>query len=385
MRKLPLLLFLLVILTACSLSAYQPKPADQAETETEAETQTVPPDTSITILGTGDVLMHNTVIDSGRQGGEYSFEHLYAPVQHLVDAADHASLCLETALAGPASGYTGYPLFNSPDALALALKTTGFDLINTAGNHCMDRGLEGGVRTLQVLREAGLDTIGTSDSAETAAHLYIKEVKGFKLAYLAYSFSTNGIPVPSSAPWYFSALDREKILADIAAVRPEADLVILLLHWGVEYSPSPTAEQTSWAREFCEAGADLILGSHPHVIQPAELLDINGQKKLVVYSMGNSIGHQIGVERNSGVLVSVEFTRYGVDGSIRLSDYHFEPTYLHHYYQDGRLLFRAVPITETIENIHQGNETVLTEGDIPVLQSVYQSTMNTLQNMGLEL
>ncbi|MDO4540274.1 MAG: CapA family protein [Syntrophomonadaceae bacterium] len=383
MKKLMLLLTTLVVLMLPGCMAPAGEPALDPPLAVEPES---PTDESITILGTGDILMHNNVIASGSDGsGGYDFNHLYEPIKLYIESADHASACLECALAGAESGYTGYPQFNSPDELATALKNAGFDLINTAGNHCMDRGLAGGLRTLQVLQDAGLDTIGTNASAEAKATPYIREINGFKLAYLAYSYSTNGIPIPASAPWYFNDLDKDQVLEDISAVREQADLVILLLHWGVEYSPYPTEEQTQWARDFFAAGADLILGSHPHVIQPAEIISVDGKDKLVIYSMGNSIGSQNGIERNSGVMVTAEFTRDGADGAIALSGYEFIPTYIHRYNASGKQLFRALPITTTIAAIENGGETILTADDIPLLESVYTATMDTLCAMGLEL
>ncbi len=334
--------------------------------------------TTINLVATGDILMHNTVIASGLQGSSYNFDHLYDPVKHLITAGDYASVNLECALAGPSSGYTGYPLFNSPDNIAPALKNAGFDLVVTANNHILDRGYQGAVRTMDTLRQAGLDTTGTFKSQQESQNYLIKDLHGVKVGYLAYSYSTNGIPVPADKPYFYNFLDREKIIRDITALRPQVDLVVVILHWGVEYSPYPTAQQRQMAKELFTKGADVILGSHPHVIQPMETMKINGQDKFVIYSMGNSMGNQNGVERNSGVILNLQFAKNLTDGATVLTGVNYTPIYIHPYYIGQKRTFRVVPIEETIAAIKAGTEPVLGPDSIPVLEQVLYATNQTL-------
>lgn len=334
--------------------------------------------TTINLVAAGDILMHNTVIASGLQGSSYNFDHLYDPVKHLITAGDYASVNLECALAGPSSGYTGYPLFNSPDNIASALKNVGFDLVVTANNHILDRGYQGAVRTMDTLRQAGLDTTGTFKSQQESQNYLIKDLHGVKVGYLAYSYSTNGIPVPADKPYFYNFLDREKIIRDITALRPQVDLVVVILHWGVEYSPYPTAQQRQMAKELFTKGADVILGSHPHVIQPMETMKINGQDKFVIYSMGNSMGNQNGVERNSGVILNLQFAKNLTDGATVLTGVNYTPIYIHPYYIGQKRTFRVVPIEETIAAIKAGTEPVLGPDSIPVLEQVLYATNQTL-------
>lgn len=333
---------------------------------------------TINLVATGDILMHNTVIASGLQGSSYNFDHLYDPVKHLISTGDYASVNLECALAGPSSGYTGYPLFNSPDNIAAALKYAGFDLVVTANNHILDRGYQGAVRTMDTLRQAGLDTTGTFKSQQESQHYLIKDLHGVKVGYLAYSYSTNGIPVPADKPYFYNFLDREKIIRDITALRPQVDLVVVILHWGVEYSPYPTAQQRQMAKELFTKGADVILGSHPHVIQPMETMKINGKDKFVIYSMGNSMGNQNGVERNSGVILNLQFAKNLTDGATILTSVNYTPIYIHPYYIGQKRTFRVVPIEETIAAIKAGTEPVLGPDSIPVLEQVLTATNQTL-------
>jgi len=336
-----------------------------------------PPET-ITLVATGDILMHNTVIASGKQGDNYNFDHLYAPIKHLIEQGDYASVNLESALAGPNSGYTGYPTFNSPDSMASALKNAGFDLVVTASNHTMDRGYQGALRTMDVLRQAGLDTTGTFKSPEDKKTYLIKNIRGVKVGYLAYSYGTNGIALPADKPYFFNMLDKDKVIADISALRPQVDLVVLILHWGVEYSPYPTEQQRKLATEFFQRGADVILGSHPHVIQPMETMQINGRDKFVIYSMGNSMGNQNGVERNSGVILKLQFTKNYQAGETTLTGVSYTPIYMHPYHVNSRLSFRAVPIEETIKSIQAGQDPYLGTDSIPLLQKVLADTKKQL-------
>lgn len=334
---------------------------------------------NITLAAAGDCLMHNTQIWSGQQpGGGYNFDAFFKQVQPIIASADYSSTNFEAPMAGAASGYTGYPLFNSPDEMASAFKQAGFDLVVTANNHILDRGVQGALRTLQVLEQAGLDTVGVYSSQEASEQFLIKDLKGIRVGYLAYTYSTNGIPVPDDKPYLVNFLEREKILKDISILRPQVDIVILVLHWGQEYSPKPSEEQKALAREFCAAGADVILGSHPHVIQTMEVIPVEGRNCFVIYSMGNFISHQIGLERNSGVILLMEFRKNFTLNETKLTRVDYIPTYSHPYYANGRQQFRVVPIEDTIRRIEQGEEPYLGRGDIPTLQAVLNHTRSQL-------
>lgn len=334
---------------------------------------------TISLMATGDILMHNTVVWSGDNNGQYSYDHLFAPVKSLIQKADIASVNLESPIAGPEGGYPGYPLFNSPDELATSLKNSAFDVVITANNHCMDRGLKGGLRTLDILRKSGLDTTGTFKSPTEANTFLIKDIRGVKIAYLAYTYGTNGIPLPQNEPYFCNILDQEKIIADIHKLRSQVDVLVLVLHWGVEYSPLPTQKQEQLAQSFFKEGADLILGSHPHVIQPMEIMNIDGKDKLVVYSMGNSVGHQRGIERNSGVIMKVEFSKNFVTGETIMTKADYTPTFSHPYYLNGKQMFRMIDIGETLNAIHNGTEPYLNEDSVPLLEKVLE---NTSKQMG---
>lgn len=333
----------------------------------------------VTLVATGDILMHNTQIWSGQQpDGSYNFDSFFSPVKHLIGAGDYASTNFEAPMAGPDSGYTGYPLFNSPDAIADTLKKAGYKLIVTANNHILDRGFKGAIRTLEVLQKADLDTTGCFSSLQAQNSPLIKNVRGIKVGYIAYTYGVNGIPLPDKAPYLVNIMDSDKIISDISALRPNVDVLVLVLHWGEEYRPLPTEQQKELAQNFLEAGVDVILGSHPHVIEPMEVKSINGKNKFIIYSLGNFISAQNGLERNSGLILNLGFHKNFDTNTTSLTKVSYEPTYSHAYQSNGILQYRVVPIIETIQKIKDGTESILTPQDLPVLEKVLEQTRNQL-------
>ncbi len=334
---------------------------------------------TITLTAAGDCLMHGPQIRSGLQSdGSYCFDHFFIDAKDLINEGDYSSIDFEAALAGPETGYTGYPMFNSPDAMATIIKEAGFDLVVTANNHSLDRGYKGAIRTLEVLQGAGLDTVGTYRNEQESRSFLIKDIKGVKVGYLAYSYGTNGIPLPSEHPEFFNFLDRDKILTDIETLRPQVDVLILVLHWGQEYQPKPTQEQELMAHEFLNAGADIILGNHPHVVQTMETVKVGDKDKFVIYSMGNFISAQHGQERNSGIVLKMKFTKNFNSSETLLDEVTYTPTYSHPYYEQGKLKYRVIPVEAGIERIKQGQDPFMTERDLPVLEAVLQSTRGQL-------
>ncbi len=380
LRRFLIITVLIAIGISASLNLYTYTQPNSA-LPVVAETNPVVPDHRETIILTaaGDCLMHNTQISSGLQpDGSYNFDNFFTEVKDLIAEGDYSSTNFEAAMAGPETGYTGYPLFNSPDAAAKTFKDAGFDLVVTANNHCLDRGVKGALRTLDVLRAAGLETVGTYKSAKESEKFLIKDIRGVKVAYLAYTYGTNGIPVAPQYSFLVNFMDKDKILADIKSVRKNADIIVLILHWGLEYHPQPSAEQKLQAKEYLEAGADIILGSHPHVIQTMEVLKVKGKDKFVIYGLGNFISHQIGQERNSGIVLKMKFIKDFAGNTTILDSVSYTPTFSHSYRDNGKLKFRVVPVEAAIEKIKAGQEPHMNREYLPVLESVLADTRGRL-------
>lgn len=361
--------YILVFLLCLAFAVIsQPK----IEATKTASQQPVPTSETVTLLATGDILMHNTVIAAGYSNGKYNYDAMFAPIKSIVTAADYAIINLESPLAGPNSGYTGYPLFNAPDELAASIKSAGFDLVTNANNHIMDRGYDGAVRTLDVLRQNGLDTAGVYKSQQEKDTMLIKDIRGVKVGILAYGYDTNGIPLPAGKPYFYNQLNEDNIIEDMAAMRPEVDILVLCLHWGVEYSPYPAEKQVELAQRLFEKGADVIIGGHPHVLQPAGLMTVNGQKKFIIYSMGNSLGNQRGVERNSGVIVKLSFKKDLSTGNTQLQTFDYTPIFSNTYTENGRRQFQIIPVPETIEGITAGQDTYFKTDSLPLLEQIQE-------------
>lgn len=313
-------------------------------TPTPAPDPAPPAPTVATLAVCGDVMSHMPVTNDAwdAERGVYDYTPIMAEAEPYVSAADYAVANLETTLAG-GPGYSGYPRFHSPDALAYDLKSLGFDLLLTANNHCMDTGFQGLSRTLDVLDEAGLAHVGTSRTLEEAqSDITVADVGGISVAFLGYTYGTNGIPLSGDAPFcvnlfntdYMTSLstpDTDRLLRDMAAARAlETDLIAVMIHWGVEYRVEQNEYQERLADLLIENGADLVLGGHPHVLQPMEQrtvtgADGRGHTGFVCYSLGNFISSQNYALTDTTVVLTLELTRDNVTGAAVVTDWTYVP------------------------------------------------------------
>ncbi|ADU52066.1 Capsule synthesis protein, CapA [Thermaerobacter marianensis DSM 12885] len=239
-----------------------------------ASAAAAPPLQRATLLSVGDVLLHDTLLAAGRDpaSGDYDFRPAFAHVRDAIRAADLAVANLEEPVAGADLGYSGYPRFNAPDALLAALRDAGFDVLTNANNHS---GAKGVTRTYAALDRFGFVHTGTARSAAERDRVAMADVRGIRIAFLAYTYGTNGIPLPE--PYMVNLIDGRRIAADIARARAAgADLVSVSLHFGNEYEPVPSPAQERLVDAVLAAGADIVLGHHPHVLQRAELRPATG-------------------------------------------------------------------------------------------------------------
>ncbi|WP_254879119.1 CapA family protein [Streptomyces sp. NA04227] len=248
-----------------------------------------------TLVATGDLLVHDAVIrqaatDAGGSG--YDFRPMLAAAKPLVSTADVAICHMETVYGANGGPYTGYPLFKTPPQIARGARALGYDSCSTASNHTMDAGAEGVTRTLGAMDAAHLKHAGSARSAREQSTPTLLRAGGATLAHLAYTYDTNGIPVPADRPWMVNLLEPDRILADArAARRAGADVVVVSVHWGTEWQQAPDEQQVDLARQLTESRSqgrrdiDLILGTHNHVPQAFE--KVNGT--WVVYGLGDQI------------------------------------------------------------------------------------------------
>lgn len=328
----------------------------------------------------GDLLMHKPIFDDRtynaavqQPDGTYNFDTVFQYIAEPVRTLDYAVVNLETTLCGENNGYqySGYPHFNCPDDVVDGAKTAGFDMLLTANNHSYDTGIVGYKRTLDVIKSKGLDTLGTYASSEDTKWV-VKEINGIKIGMLCYTWaysvtddgrpSLNGnsaISEPGLCNFFYSKnLDAfyEEVSEYLAQMEAAgAETTIMFIHWGTEYSLSVNEEQKNMAQRLCDMGVDVIIGAHPHVIQPIALLEstINPEYKTVcIYSMGNavsnqrlgSISHVPTAHTEDGILFSVHFEKHDDDAAY-LVGVDVIPTWVNmHLNENGKTEYNILPL-----------------------------------------
>ena len=318
---------------------------------TEPMVEPVPQPVEITILAAGDNLLHNTVTSDAKMAdGSYDFTPIYQYVKPWIEQADIAFVNQETPT-NPNKAPSGYPAFNAPVSAVEGLIASGFDVVNFANNHIMDTGAKGAAATYeQWAHREDVAITGLFGSEEERKHkVTVIERQGFRFAFLSYTYGTNGIPVKQ--PWQVALIDTADIEGDIARAKEQADFVIVNYHWGVEYQLTPNRTQTTLAQRTADAGADLILGGHPHVIQPIEnIVAADGRTVPVIYSLGNFISSQKKTDTLLGAMV--EITISGVEGdpqSLAISTIQALPLVQH--YEKGYQGYRVYLLEDYTEEL----------------------------------
>lgn len=271
------------------------------------------------ILFAGDAMQHEAQLQAAQSASgtrnDYDYTDYFTEIKDAVNGADYAVVNLETPLGG--KPYSGYPMFCAPDSYGTALKDAGFDMFLTANNHTLDRRDKGLRRTISVLDSLGVDHIGTyrDKAARDSILPFVKNVKGFNIGFLNYTYGTNGITIKDNT--VVDYIDTTLISRDIDAVRAKgAEIVTVALHWGNEYQLLPTNEQKRLADYLTDKGVDLIIGGHPHVIQPMEMRENikHGKKTFLVYSLGNFISNMKTADTRGGALAKVKLKRDSTTG-----------------------------------------------------------------------
>lgn len=374
-----LLLCLLLLLSACGsvpagASAAVPPPQEAPpEPPAVLEEPTVPeepepPEPTVAVLAVcGDAMSHMPVTNDAWNGERYDYARIMAAAGPYVEAADYAVVNLETTLSG-GPPYSGYPAFNSPDDLAYDLKVLGFDLCLTANNHSLDRGFSGLSRTLDVLDGAGLAHVGTSRTQEERNRgIVTADVGGVSVAFLGYTYGTNGIPIPKKHPYainvfntdYLTTLskpDWDRLAADLEAARAmETDLIAVMVHWGLEYKLEQNRYQEELADFLFENGADMVLGGHSHVPQPMELRTLpDGRQGFVCYSLGNFISSQTKPNTDTTAVLTLTLTRDNETGEAQVTDYAYIPMYMLHRAEGASPRFELVDIHAALDSGETG-------------------------------
>ncbi|MCM1368792.1 MAG: CapA family protein [Candidatus Amulumruptor caecigallinarius] len=278
---------------------------------------------SAELLFVGDAMQHQGQLDAAKAAsadGGYDYSDCFRLIAPTITEADYAVCNLEVPLGG-GPDYSGYPCFSAPDSYAEALRDAGFDMFLTANNHCLDRRDKAARRTLTALDRIGVDHIGTYDDAADREKRvpFVKDIKGIKIGFLNYTYGTNGIEPTEGVE--VALIDKKRIAEEIKKTREAgAEIITVAIHWGVEYVLLPNRNQEELAQFLIDNGVDLIIGGHPHVIQPMKVVHNEKENKdvLLVYSLGNFISNMKTGDTRGGALVRARITR-GADGRARFS------------------------------------------------------------------
>lgn len=295
-------------------------PTAQTETTTAPAEETTNMISRVSLVAVGDNLIHNTLISAGEQeDGTLDYTSFYANIKNDISSADVAVINQETILGGSAFEYTGYPTFNSPWEIGTAAIDAGFDIFTCATNHSLDKGYSGIEQECKFFSEhPEVVHVGTNTSQEEYNSILYYEKNGIKFAILNYTYGTNGIPIPEGREWCVNMMDKDKITTDVKAARENADVVIVFPHWGTENSTEVSDYQREYVSLFSELGVDIVIGTHPHVLQPVEWVtnETTGKKMLVYYSLGNFISHQTSLKQLCGGMAQIQIEKKGDEVSI---------------------------------------------------------------------
>ena len=348
-------LYLLAILVVLSVGSsivsgavYFMRPKQETvkqETETKIEPKEEKGSSSFTFAGVGDNLIHQAIFSQYEMGvTDYDFKEDYALMKPYIEAADLSFINQETICAGEEFGLSHYPQFNGPTQILDAVADTGFDWLAASSNHSLDKGSDALLAELNYLHEnyPDISVTGAYRSEEESNQYIVREVNGIKVGLLGYTYGLNGIPLPEDMPWLVELIDEDQIQKDMEEISKISDVQIVSMHWGTEYHTEIEAEQQALAQKMNEWGVEVIIGTHPHVIKPAEIIQGEKQDTLCYYSLGNFLSAQ---DTNEGMVGGMaSFTlQYDFDTQeTSFKDVKFTPTVM--YYDPAFTTFKVMTI-----------------------------------------
>jgi poly-gamma-glutamate capsule biosynthesis protein CapA/YwtB (metallophosphatase superfamily) len=350
MPKYKSLLLLPLVLLAAACSTAPQKPAAVAAVA-PASAVSAAPSMQVSFAIAGDVMAHGPQIVAAydKKCDCYDFKPTFATAAPLFQGVDVAIANLETTL--PGKNYTGYPQFGAPDALVDGATSAGINLFLNANNHCLDKGKEGVLRTLQVLDEKKIPHLGTytSEAEYEKNRVFVLKKNGLNIALLNYTYGTNGFETPKGV--VVDRIDKANISADIAKARAmKVDAVIVFYHFGKEYLNKPDAYQRDMVAYALEKGADIVVGGHPHHAQPYELFHYQGETRphLVAYSLGNFVSAQRQPYTDGGMVLYFTVSKKPGEPALQISDVHHKLVYVYISQDGDRKQFHILPIEQSL-------------------------------------
>lgn len=382
-------------------SGENPSPLPGSSTEETTEEDKTPYLLStVTVGSAGDILIHNPLLEGAKQSdGGYNFDKLFTYVSPVAESYDYFVLNLETTLAGNENrNYSTYPRFNTPDSILDSLYSIGTDCLLTANNHSYDTGADGFLRTVETVEAKGFDHTG-SYSTEPKKRYIIKDIGGINFGLACYTYETsydsdtvkalNGLPMNSSTSPLINSFDYDHIDTFYIEIEEQlslmkqdgADVLTVYMHWGDEYKLSANSWQKKMAQKLCDMGVDVIIGGHPHVVEPVELItSSDGESKTVcIYSVGNFVSNQrrnlMGLQTGhteDGAIFEMTFSKYS-DGSVYFEEVGVTPTWVHLYKENGKQVHSVVPLSEELDAASLGLDK--TDAGLSNAKASYERTM----------
>lgn len=353
--------------------------------DTTTTTEPTKKSTTINMALTGDIMCHNTIYNDAfnKQSNTYDFSYIFDDIKYNIQTADIAIGNLETTFAGSSKGYSSYPTFNTPESLAYTLKKVGFDVLSTANNHCYDKGYSGIESTINYLDDADISHTGTFKSEEEQNKILVKNVKGIQIAFLSFTYGTNGITVPSDKSYSVNLIDKDLIKKQLdLAKKQNPDMICVSMHWGIEYQTTPNSEQKDLADFLFKNGADIIIGNHPHVLQNFEKREItldDGTSKdgLVIYSLGNLLADQNKKYARVSAIMNVSVTK-DENGKIKINTVKYTPIYIYKDTSKSTQKFKIINIQNAIDSFEAGYSPNLSKTTYNTFKTELENIKNIL-------
>lgn len=343
-RKILLIILILIVLCISSIAVYKfyfnSSPIKKPKTEVKKVQKE---EYQASLVMVGDALIHSNIyLDAKKSDGTYDFKPMLELTKPITSKYDLAYYNQETILGGTSLGISSYPRFNSPTEVGDAFLDSGFNLVSLANNHTMDKGEQGVINSLNYWNEKK-DVVhaGQYSSFDDRDSVNVYEKNGIKYAFFSYTMWTNGLETPAGKEYLNNVYSNDKAQNDISKVRDSVDVVIVAMHWGNEYSLGVSDKQIEIANYLSSLGVDIIIGSHPHVVEPVEFIG----KTLVIYSLGNFISDQEGIERLTGLMMSVDIKKSVESGITTISLDNLKADLVYTYSKYGRG-FKVYPYSE---------------------------------------
>lgn len=339
-------------------------------------------DVIVNISVIGDIMCHNSQYNDAYRNGTYDFSYVFEDIKPYIESADISIGNLETTFAGKEKGYNSYPNFNTPEALAEDLKELGIDVLSTANNHSLDTGYRGIESTIDYLDMAEVSHTGTYKSIEDQNQILYKDVNGLKIAFLAYTYGTNGISVPKGREYCINLIDKDLIKAQLDfAKEGKPDVICVNMHWGTEYENIPNSEQLDLENFLFENGVDIILGSHPHVLQPMEskvftMPDGTEKNVFVIYSLGNFMSGQDKQNTRNSIILNMDIVKEGNTKKLRFDNISYTPIYT--YTSPKYKNYKVLDLKKAIAEYENGNPTKYTKAQYDLFRNELESVNNRL-------